>query len=274
MTNSTSKIIASADQMTAITWGSNSKDSWERIPEDEWMKWDKPIPLTISDAHIDWMEGFGNSPDYKLRLKEAPLDGLSGEAVWEEIEPGCFVGLRPEGWGTCHYHRGGLAEREYKDGTKFIGTPQQEGYAGRHFKITLSPNHPKYPNQEVVLRGPWHGCPPNDYVEVSYYIPSECSDAFYKERPWYNRGGYFGLLMPRLMFLAVMAKFRPEIRFADIHRSYGDFVTPLRPETNHPKGYYCLPDMCDGHIFRTQYNGPAKQWDRCFKCNIMRKDTE
>jgi hypothetical protein len=112
-------------------------------------------------------------------------------------------------------------------------TTQQQGYAGRGFRILRDDG------QYVMLRGPWHIGAPAGYVGV---ITVDCSepDAWIARRrlKWWNRTGCFGLFLRQDALINIISRYQAHIRLAFVTHSYGGpYLEPLKPEWNAPKGF-------------------------------------
>ena len=252
----------------------------------------RDLPDWARDAHINWMEPYSNRPALKVRCRTDPLAfSNAGNPVWEKVGKDCWIAER-DGVAAVHYHGGQVREVEFqrhlgwleKPGpeNKFKGvakteaytmlaTPQSEGYAGRHFDVTLKDG------QTVRLRGPWHGPSPAGFVEISF----DTDEAIAKYggrpgsrwwRPWHQRGGYFGLYIRPELLLDIFATFLPHVSWCWTWDKKGRLgLEPLRPETGLPKGWMVEADQCPGHRFaRSPYGGKEHPGDRCAFCNQKR----
>lgn len=276
---------------------------------------ERPLPAWVKDAHINWMEGFGNSPHLHVRCRHDPLAFANfGNPVWEKRGSKTWI-AEHEGVASVHYHNGAVSRQPFiehagwidgkwnhdiqatldgeprfdRDGLwadqpskPFMGggifetrhmlaTTQQEGYAGRHIDITLKNG------DNVRLRGPWHGGAPEGYSEVYYYIDRD-EDAKQSRRwwkPWYKRGGYFGLHVRTELLLDIFATYQPHVPWGTVTTPIiggeSTRLEPLRPETGLPKGFYLDPDQCPGHRFSfNHYQTGPQPYDRCDFCEVRR----
>lgn len=111
-------------------------------------------------------------------------------------------------------------------------TAMQDGFGGRGFLI------PMEDGTEMLLRGPWHGMPPNGYADVatvdqSYHGPG--GRGYRKGRPWHQQGGSYGCYISEELLLKAVARFQSHIHFLRVKKSYGTFLEPYLPEWEGPK---------------------------------------
>lgn len=118
-------------------------------------------PAWMVDLTIDWYEGFSNAPAFKA-IVLGDVYAFANEPIWQRDGSRWFC-ESGDGRMMQHFHSGKLAFRE-GDPT-VLQTDQQDGYAGRHFEIIMK--EPIHGTRNVILRGPWHGCPPTKYNSVS-----------------------------------------------------------------------------------------------------------
>jgi hypothetical protein len=280
----------------------------------------RALPRWAKGGHIDWHWPFSNRPSYMVRCKTDPLAFTTdGAPVWRRTtyNDGAKTGVawiaERDGVASCHYHSGIVSMVEFEEHVRWIEKPsqangwkgqeetrkffmlattQQDGYAGRHFDITLMaqeiPVYDPATRQTTVtkvdhgtklrLRGPWHGGAPAGYVETSYWIDNDKAWRP-KGRKWFESGGYFGLLIKPEILLDILATFQPHVQWAMVTETLSGKdryrPEPLVPETGLPKGWHIHPDQCPRHDFvqspwatgrdRTQPN------DRCRFCNQQRR---
>lgn len=203
-----------------------------------------------------------------------------------------------DGVAVCHYHSGTIRMVEFEENvtdsdgkivwierpdytTGKMGEPQtrkfsmlatdkQEGYAGRHFDITLADqtipiwdadlrrvvDTTVAAGTKLRLRGPWHGGAPEGYIETSYqydkadYVPP-ARRAW--QRKWHQRMGYFGLCIRPDILLDILTTFEPHVPWARATgiRSGEERVhlVPLNPVTGLPKEWKVNPERCPGHEY-------------------------
>lgn len=210
---------------------------------------DGAVALTPFQERVGWINGKFD-PQLQDTLDGGPRVDRAG--CWPD-QPG-----RPSMGGGIYETR------------QILATTQQEGYAGRHIDITLKSG------ELFRLRGPWHGGAPEGFIEVYYYIDRlEDQRRGRWWRPWYNRGGFFGLYVRTELLLDIFATFQPHIawctvtevnRFGESHR-----LEPMRPETALPKGWHVSPEDCPGHRYgMTSFQGGPHPGDRCTFCEQRR----
>lgn len=256
----------------------------------------RKLPSWCRGGHINWRWPFSNSPDYMVRCATDPLAfSTSGAPVWRmfDWQDGSKKGrgwiAEREGVAACHYHDGQISLTEFEEHVRWIEKPslenglkgeaetrkyqmlatsQQDGYAGRHFDITLSAQViPIYSREtgtvmtavkhgtKLRLRGPWHGGAPDGYTETSYWIDEHAAryGSWINRRKWYDRGGYFGLYIKPEILLDILATYEPHVPWAMVTESWRGrdevLLRPLVPETGLPKEWKVHPDQCPGHDF-------------------------
>jgi hypothetical protein len=232
-----------------------------------------PIPAWCKDVHINWMDGYGNSPEIRLKT-----DGTDGDWPGKcfTYHNGVYTAKHEDGRLEQHAHDGAVSMgkvRMFKDastgeltinrpsrlvssvsdgykppfswenptGTIWCHAPgewidvdhlvttQQQGYAGRGFRILRDDG------QYVMLRGPWHIAAPKGYESV---ITVDCSEPAFREQKWWRRLGCFGLFLRNDTLINIMSRYQAHIRLASVTRYYGGpYIEPLKPEWNAPKGF-------------------------------------
>lgn len=229
------------------------------------------LPSWVSDLHVEWFDGYGNSPDFKVKAREDPYAFADNpNPVWVQ-EGSAYVARHADGRALCHWHGGKVTEQwlstwdaKFDDSKAcmwerqkppFWGNPwichewvrattPSEGYGGRHFRITLTDGKP------LVLRGPWHGGGPKGYIHVSVYDTSPIDEwhlnlaKHYNKSntPWWARGGTFGLYITEDLFKRIFARFQPHLQLAYVH--HGNYMRagevslePIRPDWDCPKAF-------------------------------------
>ena len=275
----------STEQMLAIMAGNKNKYTFEyanREPNPSL------IPSWLKDIHIDWMVGFGNRPGLLGKASHDPLEGVTfkklGKKLWlgTNAAGDCF---------TAHYHNGAVALRERRVGMRkgpdgkpistnnpanpyevewdtemALMTTQQAGYGGREFKIRMAEDelNEEWAGKDIYLVGPWHGCPPDGYQELSLV---RMDDKYYntsmnKDKPWYKRGGSFGYVISNEAMIQALMHFQPHCPVAIVNLGFMTAIEPCLPETGLPKSFFVPEDKCPGHKFRDE-----KGYQRCLFCD-------
>lgn len=296
-----SNLDVSPDQLGAIMVGGKHQKSFQPVSEDAWKEWGD-LPSWVLDAHVDWMEGYGNDPRYLIKIAPNAFD--RGALGWYKRGEKTWIAEHPDGWCKCHYHNGPVTLRTAKDfkgyekdetgevitfkpiyeDRLYIGTTKQAGYGGRHFPIVMADDSDIYPGQTVELVGPWHGGAPEGYIDVTIVEWDERTQQQAEWRrkhskwpnagKWFRAGGTFGIYLKKELVLAIMAVHQPHLRFCDHDLGYAKYLHPLRPETGMPKGWYLPKNDGHAHVFRGQPGDVGKPHERCFICNISRKTLE
>jgi hypothetical protein len=171
------------------------------------------------------MAGCANAPQviFKSRRDVYEWPGK----VWEyDPATGRFWSVNGNGLMDQYWHKGGITQRA--DGK--WETPQQDGFAGRHYAITLRDG------REVVLRGPWHGGTQPGWNELSVI---DTSSRYYQpcpRRPWHKQMATFGLYITDDLLMKAIARFQPHVRIALVHKGHGDRIEPFESAWGAPKG--------------------------------------
>ncbi|NEV75606.1 hypothetical protein DYI24_00745 [Rhodopseudomonas sp. BR0C11] len=207
----------------------------------------QPIPKWCTGAVIDWIDGYSNAPAMKIKTSENPCQWP--DKAWIYEGDGVWRAYSDDGRVEQHVHKGSLT---WDDAKQAWLTPQQRGYAGRHFEIQM-----KYGStfeqhgqritftrdrRTVILRGPWHTGGPKGYIGVVFYDTSNP----YNERehfrprtrhwrPWHRRTLCFGLMISVELWLRIIARYQPTVRVARC--DYGSYRTlePVREDWDEPK---------------------------------------
>lgn len=223
-----------------------------------WMPIDLPtgrqkIPAWCLGAHVNWRNGYGNSPDVtlKVRGRVAKWEGQR----WAKEGKKLYIARHDDGRALAYYHGGSVSlvkmsdYRNYKHTYDFgpdavkpepppvvevMATEKQDGFGGAEYWLTMEDG------SDLVLRGPWHGCPPEGYVEVHMtdveYDGYKNSTRYNKGKPWHQRSGGGGFLyISNALFLRIMAHYLPHARVALVAHSYGTYLEPYRAEWDMPK---------------------------------------
>ena len=223
------------------------------VNADGWVFVDLPVgpqttPTWAKDLHIEWMDGFGNKPGMRLKTDR-------DIGVWPDQrfvrEKTRFLAQHADGRAVTHYHSGAISlvtvQRRVRTGRaewhdepeQILATPQQEGYAGRGFRIVMGGKGPLR-GKEVTLRGPWHGGPPPGYTQITYvdmsskYVQRDICHARKSRRhqkPWWRHMGYFGVEIRNDVLATIFARFQPHLRLALVDGC----LEPLKAEWDCPK---------------------------------------
>lgn len=217
----------------------------------------QPTPPWARDLHVNWMDGYGNPPSFKLKTNCNARDW--DDQRFERIGS-MWITRHADGRAEIYYQGGPLQQvkvkrwrnaetgslhqyGQFQPGSRKLkpgewieverwATRQEEGFGGTHIDITMTDG------REVTLRGPWHGGPPNGYVETSYIDTTKerfGGKNYWSARPWYGRGGRAGLFIAEPAFVTMFARFQPHLRLARISDDMGDRVQPLKSEWDAPK---------------------------------------
>lgn len=216
----------SDDQMVAVTHGLGRTDPG-------WSEVERPtgridLPAWLGDVHVDWMEGYANSP--KVYFKQV---GPIELGQWR----------REHGKVWIRYTADGLvAEKLVHDGalSKVDGawrTTRQDGFGGRVFVLDDVEGLGR-----VELHGPWFGgqLPGfSEMIKVDMSTGSRNLAPYYSDRPWHGRGGTFGLYVADELKIKALARHLPHLRIARLQPYPGSQpeIQPFPEEWSCPKQF-------------------------------------
>lgn len=200
----------------------------------------QPIPAWAKGLHVDWMMGYGNPPDLRAKAGENPLD-------WPGIrwrrEGDLYITQHPDGRAQFYQHDGAISLQKFKtyrgldaneqpiyEEREVRATTQQEGFAGRHFEITMEDGAP------LILRGPWHGKRLPGYRNLTCVDMSSRYSATYRNgTPWHRRMGCFGLYVTEDLLIRLVARFLPHLQMARVKRFDVETLEVVDPVWGCPK---------------------------------------
>lgn len=243
--------------------------------ESRWEDIERPagpqaLPSWIRDAHVNWMEGYGNPPDVLFKTVGEVWD----DPIYTKVGD-AFIAKHPDGRLKIHWHGGAIRNvsiRVFKgeDGVvrqhprfgpqwgdqptfrtilegvasgyepgewtdvEMRATTQQEGYAGRHFWIKMDDG------ETLVLRGPWRSGVPAGYTAITT-VDCDKPDAWAQRRgrPWWTRTGCFGLELRDDVYIAALCTFLPHLPLARVTYSWGGTgIEPYAPDWGEPKHFF------------------------------------
>ena len=257
-------MMLSTEQTRAVTHGIDNRLTWREI---ERPVGPQPTPDWCKGAHVRWREGCSNSPDVLLKVHGNVRDwpdkrfACEGSRYYRaRHEDGRMEQYAHDGAirldkvrmfqsadGTIRRHRrsgpqwppanGGFGwiengQRIGHEPGEWIDvermcTTRQEGFGGEHYHLTMEDG------STLVLRGPWHVGAPAGYAEVAFidvdrYPPTN-------GRPWHATGGTGGLYLRHDTFVAIMARFCPELPLAEVTYGGATTIEPMKPEWGEPK---------------------------------------
>lgn len=112
----------------------------------------------------------------------------------------------------------------------FLCTTKQDGFGGDAFPL------PMVDGSDVLLLGPWHGGPPDGFVEVTTYDASKrVLGRFDLIRPWFERMGTGGLYITEDLFIRILATHAAHVELAQVQHSYGWRLEPYDAHWGVPK---------------------------------------
>lgn len=206
------------------------------------------VPAWCLGAHVNWRNGYGNAPDVTLKVR-GRVAQWTGQR-WVKEGKKLYIARHDDGRALAYYHGGAVALAKLLDRRKpgggyehlvancptieVMATEKQDGFGGSEYWLTMEDG------SDLVLRGPWHGCPPDGYIEVhmtdveyqGYQNPSR----YDRNKPWHQRSGGGGFLyISNALFLRIVAHYLPHVRLAMVTHSYGTYLEPYRAEWAAPK---------------------------------------
>jgi hypothetical protein len=198
------------------------------------------LPDWALGLHIEWMDRWANAPDMKLKTNQR-LRSWDGQKFRKQGD--MYIAEHHDGRADVYYHSGRISMvnglRRYDDNGRVeiysgLATTQQDGFGGAHYPLLIDGG--EYDGQIVTLRGPWHGCSPDGFIELSYVNVAEDYNKPCKRRPhWYSHGGVGGLYLRIGAFLPIFARYQPHLRLAQ-HNYYKSLsVEPMKPDWELPK---------------------------------------
>lgn len=265
-------MLLSTEQTRAVMHGIDNQISWAEIARPVGPH---PVPTWCKGVHVDWMDGYSNSPHVTLKV-------IGDVREWEgkrfRREDGKFYRARHgDGRLEQYAHSGTVSPTEVQrwrssdgslrlfrrsgpewaeTGDKALGrllTGSGEwveyGYEpGEWVKITLpattaqagfgGANIPiqMEDGSELVLRGPWHVGAPEGYAEVAYIdVSRENRWVRRKSLPWHRATARGGLFLRHDTFTAIMARFAAHLPLASVTYGRATTLEPFRPEWGEPK---------------------------------------
>lgn len=256
-------MMLSTEQTRAAMHGIANELTWHEI---ERPIGPQPIPAWCKGAHVDWHNGYANSPSIRLKV-------IGDVREWEgktfRQESSRYIAEHADGRAEQYAHNGPVALRpvrlfrrpdgslhrnirsgpewyEPRDGVtcwpphgyepgewidaERLATTQQGGFGGSTIWVTM------IDGREIALRGPWHVGAPAGFAEVAYV---DATDAYYRrsshKRPWHDRGGRAGLYLREDVFVRILSRFLPHLPIASV--TYGGCTTlePFKAEWGEPK---------------------------------------
>lgn len=256
-------MMLSTEQTRAVMHGLDNRLTWREI---ERPVGPHPIPDWCKGAHVNWHDGYSNSPDvllkvhgnvqhwsdkryvceercyYRARHADGRMEQYAHAGALSPAKVSMFQGLD----GTLRWHRrygpewgdepgfgtildgvrSGYEPGEWVEVERMC-TTKQEGFGGECYPLTMEDG------SEIVLRGPWHVGAPAGYAEVAFIDVIRWKP--WKARPWHATGGMGGLYLRHDTFVAIMARFCPELPLAEVTNGGATTIEPMKPEWGEPK---------------------------------------
>jgi hypothetical protein len=262
-------MFLSTEQTRAVMHGIDNKLSWQEIDRPAGPQ---PVPDWCKGVHVNWMEGYTNSPHVTLKVTENVRDWPNKRF---RKEGSYYRAYHPDGRVEQYAHSGAArlmtikmfrsadgSIREnrrcgpewgaeeglgfiYPDGQRHgmepgefvdverLATTAQEGFGGAHIHLVMEDG------TDLVLRGPWHVGAPEGFAELAFVDVGkrDAYSAWYERKglPWHRRTATGGLYLRHDTFTAIMCRFAAHLPLASV--TYGGVTTlePFKPEWNEPK---------------------------------------
>lgn len=199
----------------------------------------QPIPAWAKGLHVDWMMGYSNPPELRAKAGENPWNWPGMR--WRR-EGDLYITQHPDGRARFHQHCGAVSLQKFKtfrgldaDGKpvheerEVMATTQQEGYAGRHFEITMEDGSP------LILRGPWHGKRLPGYQNLTCVDMTASWVRPHARRPWHQQTACFGLYVTEDLLIRLVARFLPHLQMARVKRYGIETLEVVDPAWGCPK---------------------------------------
>lgn len=230
----------------------------------------RPTPDWCRDVHVNWMDGYGNSPSVMLRTVG---DVFNWPGKVYRHAGGRYISESGDGRSTMYFHDGAIGMHRvmmfrgadgvirehrrcgadwagsgngvitYPNGTRAgyepgewveierLATTQQDGFAGGHIHIKLEDG------RDLILRGPWHVGHLAGYQEVSvafdapHFPRGKCK--------WHQRGARAGIAIRDDVFIALLSRYVPHLPLAIVQyrHSRSTFIEPFKSEWGAPKRF-------------------------------------
>lgn len=230
----------------------------------------RPLPAWARGLDVDFHDGFGNVPSYRVTTTINPRQWPNKRF---RREGAAYIAEHEDGRAEVYYHSGAVrpatvrrfqtpdgklhAHRPYqpfgmhhrRSGHTFMMghgmqpgvwvdverpcTAEQQGFGGSHIDIVLEDG------TEMTLRGPWHGGAPKGFVEVGYRDRSS---------RWGGLGA--GLYLREECFVRLFARYSPHLRLVRYQGPLGERIQALKPEWDCPKDVWMQREK-EAHLKRT-----------------------
>lgn len=243
--------------------------------EESWIEIERPvgpqpIPSWCKDVYINWMDGYGNSPDFELKTDGTHYD-WPGKCF--SFKSGVYTAKHEDGRLEQHAHAGAVSMgkvRMFRRADGEIVQHRRSGHEWGHLQasgitctdglgrkcghepgdwidvdhlVTTQQNGYagrgfrilRDDGQYVMLRGPWHIGAPAGYISIHTV---DCSKPDPTASKWWTRMACFGLFLRQDVLINIVSHYQAHIRLAAVTRYYGGpYLEPLKPEWNAPKGF-------------------------------------
>ena len=156
--------------------------------------------MEVKDARVDWVKGFNNDPRLEVLVDKMP----NHNDLRYECKEGLYF-AEADGYVSFMYHSG--------------NPEQQQGYGGRHFKLTMKDG------SEVVLKGPWSSRA--SVANSLGFTPSADVSITDDEEAWKRGHTFYSAHISAMMFRKAVRLFCPGVT-VDRKDSHGEMTMFLR----------------------------------------------
>jgi len=251
-------MFLSAEQQSAV-YGGGNEIKWSIIDRPVGPQ---PVPEWCKGVHVDWMDGYSNWPDMRLKTtidarswenkiwrKEGHyyrayhIDGRmeqyahDGPVTLEKIK--MFRGedgvlrQRPRYGAEWYveqpnvkmYPPGGWESGEWEE-VEMLCTTRQAGFGGDCYHLNMDDG------RTIVLRGPWHVGTPAGYTEFVYV---DTTSDLYRRRKWFKCGGRGGLYLRNDVTVNILSRFAAHLPLALVDYGFTSHIEPFLEEWGVPK---------------------------------------
>lgn len=219
----------------------------------------QPIPAWALGLHIEWLDGYGNAPGFRLKT-DRNLRDWDGKRFRKDGSR--YMAASADGRADVYHHDGPVSVRTLSRWARptmkwdaeaskrvvdvlggpveyeALATTQQDGFGGDHVSCLMAwPS--EYRGQTIVLRGPWSYGAPAGYVDLPFVnMNAKWRAPWVGKRPrpaWHRSGGIGNHYVREDVFLRIFAYFCPHLRLARCTYSGATTIEPLKPEWDEPK---------------------------------------
>lgn len=250
----------STEQTRAVNFGIGDQTiTWQEVARPAGPQ---PIPTWCKGIHVDWMEGFSNSPSVVLKTNQNLGDWPNKKF---RKEGDYYRAYSDDGQMVQYAHSGAvgkvlLAAFRREDGTitqnrrsgcewasgvpgddyaaepgewvkvEMLATTPSQGFGGANFWC------PMEDGTTIVLRGPWHSGPKQGYADVAYVnVKDRFFRPYRKGMKWHEVTQIGGLYLSQESLVRILSKFAAHLPIAAVTYSGCTTIEPYLAEWGVPK---------------------------------------